>query len=321
MVRAEIELQYAHSVDFFRVDFHSATAFRTPPSFSQICLDPDTPPLPDALLEAAAYTSPTSLLQLSCAAIDCFNIFYRVHRLALAISSHWFRRVDRLTISNLLYETEYIVLSVPDCSRDFLDFDLETHEEPSEDYDGRRCMADGASVVEALLAAVQIFIYASLRELPTKVKIFSILLERLRVALDRPNTSMLDVWKREKNVEILLWVIVIACSTAPPCGRSWWIGRLSEVCNELGIKGELELERALLRVAWTDVFFGDMLNSIWEEVCMFNTMVQTSEGRHSCSRGQSQDSEDTIDPQLLEDIPSQPIEYDRGRWRVKGWYI
>jgi hypothetical protein len=211
---------------------------------------------------------------------------------------------------------------VPDYSRDFLDFDLETHDEFVVDYEERKLMADGASVVEALLAAVQIFIYASLRELPPKVKIFNILLERLRVALDRPTTSMLEAWKREKNVELLLWVIVVACSVAPSWGgRNWWISRLSEVAQELGIKGELELERALLRVAWTDVFFGDMLSSIWEEVCVYNAMIQRSEVYLSRSRGQSQDSEDTIDPRLLAEMSSQPIEYDRGRWRVKGWYI
>jgi hypothetical protein len=57
-----------------RVDFHTAAVFRTAPTFPLIRLDPDTPSLPDALLEEAAYTSPTCLLQLPVAAIDCFNI-------------------------------------------------------------------------------------------------------------------------------------------------------------------------------------------------------------------------------------------------------
>ncbi|KAF2187900.1 hypothetical protein K469DRAFT_568299 [Zopfia rhizophila CBS 207.26] len=249
------------------VDFHSSTAFHTHPSFPEIRLDPDTPPLPDALLEYAAYTSPTSLLQLSVASIDCFNIFYRLHRLALAISNHWLPKVDELTLSNLLYETEYIILSVPDYSRDFLDIDLEPKEGLDEGREERAATADGASVVEALLAATQIFLYASLRELPPKAKIFSILLDRVRVALDRPNSNILDVWRREKNLNTLLWVLVVACSLAPTWGgRMWWTGRLADVVKELGIHGEMDLETSLQRVAWTDIFFGEKLGSIWAEV-------------------------------------------------------
>ncbi|KAF2034222.1 hypothetical protein EK21DRAFT_97672 [Setomelanomma holmii] len=235
------------------VDFHTAAAFHTTPSFPQIRLDPDTPPLPDKILEEAALTSPTSLLQLSIGAVDCFNIFYRLHRLALAASSHWSPYVDRLTLSNLLYETEYTILSVPDRSRDFLDFDLETKTERGADFRVRQNTAHAASVVEALLAAAHIFIYAALRELPTNAKIFSILLERLRITVARPSVCTVHVWRQEINLEMLLWMLVVACSIAPPDGgRIWW--------------SRFDLEKLLQRVAWVDTYFNGVLGGIWEEV-------------------------------------------------------
>ncbi|KAH7084150.1 hypothetical protein FB567DRAFT_528483 [Paraphoma chrysanthemicola] len=249
------------------VDFHTAAAFHMPPSFPQIRLDPDAPPLPDKVLEKAALTSPTSLLQLSMAAIDCFNIFYRLHRLAIAASSYWRSQVNPLTLSNLLYETEYIILSVPDCSRDFLDFDLETKPERDKDLQDRDNTAHAASVVEALLAAAQIFVYAALRELPTNAKIFAILLERLRIAVARPSICTIYVWKKERQLHMLLWTFVVACSVAPAgeC-RSWWIERLTDIIVDMKIRSRFDLEMVLQRVAWVDTYFNSVLGAMWEEV-------------------------------------------------------
>ena len=163
-----------------------------------------------------------------------------------------------------------MILSVPDYSRDFLDFDLEPRPEQDAEYHERAELADAASIVEALLAATQIFIYAALREIPPTVNLFGILLERLRVALDRPSICMVNVWTKAKNMNILLWVIVMALSVADAksCGkrRTWWVGRLSELANNLDIRSHTELEQVLETVAWTDAYFTGMLPRIWEEV-------------------------------------------------------
>ncbi|KAH8723709.1 hypothetical protein GQ44DRAFT_828094 [Phaeosphaeriaceae sp. PMI808] len=249
------------------VDFHAATIFRTQPSFPQMCLSTNTPPLPDGLLEEAACTSPTSPLQLSIAAIDCFNIFYRLHRLALAACTQWRDGVDRLALSELLYESEYIILSVPDRSRDFLDFDFESDQERTEDYAAGEKVANAASIVEGLLAASQIFIYAALRDIPIQARIFSILLERLYTAIARPPVLIIAVWKEERNLNMLLWSLIVACSVVKPgVERVRWIRFLGEVMIELEIKSLFDLETALQRITWVDYYFGNVLRRIWEEV-------------------------------------------------------
>jgi len=303
-----------------RVDFHTATVFRTAPAFPLIHLDPDTRPLPDALLEEAVCTSPTSLLQLSVGAIECFNIFYRLHRLALAISARWICKVSRLAFSTLVYETEHMILSVPDYSRDFVDFDLETRDEQDEDCEERRMLADGASVAEALLAAAQIFVYAGLREIPAQAKIFGVLLERLRVAIDRRNEFMIGIWRKAKHLNTLLWVLVVASSVAVESHeRRWWISQLSDVAAELGIASQTELEGFLTRVAWTDVFFGAALESVWAGSRMAR---HTRERGHEAGDGEGNGDGDgdgdgygdgkTIDPRLL---------LGKGRWKVSGWHV
>jgi len=312
-----------------RVDFHTAAAFHTPPSFPQIRLDPDAPPLPDKLLEEAACTSPTSLLQLSLAGIDCFNIFYRLHRLALAASSHWIEKVDRLTLSNLLYETEYIILSVPDYSRNFLDFGSSSSNEQDDD---RQRAAHTASVIEALLAAAQIFVYAALRDIPNNAKISTILLERLRVAVARPIVCTIHVWKKERNFNMLLWTFVVACSVAPHgAGREWWIRQLVDIMIEMNIKNRFDLEIALQSVAWVDTYFNSVLGGIWEEVAQHrgarimghrSTMVDQPLSR-------------PVDPGLFDariwesqlgDVTgehgsAESVGYEKGRWEVDGWCI
>jgi hypothetical protein len=174
-----------------------------------------------------------------------------------------------VTLSNLLYETEYIILSVPDYSREFLEFDRDTGKEQDEHYQLREHAADAASVVEGLLAASQIFVYAALRDIPTNAKIFTIILERLRVAVARPLVNIVRVWTKERNINMLLWTFVVACSVAQQDGRrEWWIRQLVEVVVALDIQSRSDLEFALQSVAWVDTYFNSVLGEIWEEVSL-----------------------------------------------------
>ena len=323
-----------------RVDIHTATAFRTPPSFPKINLDPSAPPLPDALLEDAAYTSPTSPLHLRVASIECFNIFYRLHRLALAISSKWITQVSRLTFSNLLYEMDYMLLSMPDHSRTFLDFDLETKDEITEDHAERAALADAASVTEGLLAAAQIFVYAALREVPPRARLFSILLERLRVALDRPGICTIRVWKDVKNSNLLLWALVVAASVAPAEGdRRWWVGKVCEVGRDMGVRSLKQLEGVLERVAWTDVFFGEGLAGVWQQVREVGRAMEVQgycehlgeggigglekDGVHGGSLGDGVSGVSPGNGDGYEDREDEDegLEFDAGHWLMEGWDV
>jgi hypothetical protein len=194
-----------------------------------------------------------------------------------------------------------MILSIPDYSRDFVDFDLATVDEQDEDYEERKMMADGASVAEALLAAAQIFVYAALREVPPRARIFRVLLERLRVAIDRPNVCKLALWRKARNLNTLLWVLVVASSVATaPSERTWWISELIDVVADLGIASQAELEGFMTRVAWTDVFFGAAIEGVWTESC------KSEENREG---GRERVGACTIDPRLLGKA-CPPVEFE-----------
>lgn len=257
-----------------RLDFHTSNAFHTPPSFPYILFNsPNTPPisgLPDQLLEIAALTSPTSPLQLSLDAIPCFNVFYLLHRLGLAVSPHWLPRIDRVVLSNLLYEVEFAILGVPDYSRVFLDVDNEVTRaqiEPHIVNDGAsRNHADAASLVEALMSACQIFVFGALRELPRTAKIFAILLDRLRRALDRPGVRAMDIWRREGNANLLVWAYILGYSVCAGAARGWWVRGLVVCMLELEVRTREELQVVLKHVAWVDGYFDGVVGEIWEEI-------------------------------------------------------
>lgn len=206
-------------------------------------------------------------------------MFCNLQRLALCISTPWTQYINRRTLSNLLYETEYNILSQPDLSRVSLDFDHGSRKSPDIHavFKSGVITADQASVVEAILAAAQIFVYAGLREIPPNARIFGILLSRLKIAVDRPSALLIYIWNDQKNLNVLLWVLVIASIIAPPIldfrthergasTRAWWVAQLTIVAIEIGVETETQLAEHMRRVAWTDTLFGSHLPNIWRDV-------------------------------------------------------
>lgn len=228
-------------------------------------------------------------------------------------------------MSNLLYETEYLLLSIPDYSREFLELNLDSVEGREEEkYTEKRSNADAASVVEALVASTQIFMYAALREIPRKAKIFGILLDRAQVALRSPQESTITVWERERSLNLLLWVLLVACSVVPlDDGRSWWISMISEVMEKLIIIGKGELEQAVKRVSWTDTFFDGLLQRVWEEVSQLRRERMSQQSSKHCSINTGTAEELDFESQLwnFADGVDPSVEFEGGQWKVDGWFV
>lgn len=217
---------------------------------------------------------------------------------------------------------------MPDYSRDFLGFDLDTTIERDEDYQTREDKAHASSVVEGLLAASQIFIYAALRELPTNAKIFHILVDRLRVALARPSVCNMHVWKKEGNLNMLLWTVTVGCSVAAPGeGRAWWIRNLVEIMIKLDIKTRFDLEMAMQNVAWVDTYFSSVLGGIWEEASQQCRAKVKGHCRAMVDQPLSRPVDATLlgermwEAQIGGDFGERDVNYDGAGWNVDGWFV
>lgn len=184
------------------------------------------------------------------------------------MSDEWIGEVSREGVGKGLYEVGYMLGRVEDYSRGYLDFDLakKVNSEDDEDYRARAAEADASSIVEALVSACQIFLYAALRGVPVRARLFAILAERLRGAVERPGVDTVHVWREYKNENLLLWAMVVGALVVGEVERRWWVERVGVVAREMGAWGVEEVEGVLGRVAWMEGGFGEGLGGLWREV-------------------------------------------------------
>jgi hypothetical protein len=88
----------------------------------------------------------------------------------------------------------------------------------------------------------------------------------MRRALDRPGIRARDIWRREGNVNSLVWVYVLGCSICARAAREWWIRGLVGCMLELEMRTREDLEVVLKRVAWVEGYFNGVVGEIWEEI-------------------------------------------------------
>lgn len=231
-----------------RAEYHSAAAGRRLPCFQYCSVDADKH-FPDALLEQAAITSPTSALNIPRHRFEVFNIIYRLHRLGLAISLEWFSQVSRLVISDRLHEVEYLILK-------FL----------AKNYTSRCDDADleNESISEAIILAGHIFLFGAIRVVPTPMKIFDIFLARLRVALD--NTKS-ETWQELSLQDLRLWVLFIgavASQVRPEILEYFVVQITADLVSRPVAKSTLE--HKLKGTAWADDYCRQPLDKLWTDL-------------------------------------------------------
>lgn len=264
------------------------------------------PPFPAELLQEAAREPPISFSGLSFWVAELHDILSRLRQLALAASppAQWAERLDRRTTCYLLYEMEYLALSIPDLSQEFRSYDIGLpmigQYTDSFSANSEKMHADDASIVEALVASVQTFVFAAVRGVPPKARIFQILLERLKRALDRRDTDVTEIWRRRNGLQVLLWIHVVAYSVARHGGDGgWWVEQLAELVGELGVYSEEDWRMRLGRVAWIESYFKDVLEELRADA---NVHLDDLYGNRGAGIGDSGVTEDLVTPSLPEEM-------------------
>ncbi|KAF1992238.1 hypothetical protein K402DRAFT_344394 [Aulographum hederae CBS 113979] len=242
---------------------HFSAAHRTLPVHQYLPISP-TLSYPPALLVHAAASTPNCLLNLSLNGPQVFNIYYRIQQIGLAASSQWLPTVNRVVIADALLAVEYLVLRMD--ARDEgsgegfvqggVDVDLELDV----------IDADAKAVVEALMAAAQIFLYAGIRLVPIVLRIYSLLVSRLRDALGQ--LRLWEVWERECGGRPLLWVLFMGCLAGQKRGPwQWFVAQSASVAETLGLETPEDYKELLKTIAWTDHgMFDEVAEHVW--TCM-----------------------------------------------------
>jgi hypothetical protein len=176
---------------------------------------------------------------------NIYNIFRRLHILAVASSSEWeaVRNTDadfRFALSNMMLNTEYDLLA--------LSYQLKSEISPSDT--GKVNLFD---VCDCLCVAGQIFHYAGLRIMPLGTRVVDLYISRLRRALH--SEALIDNWRAHACWESLLWTLAVTATAAN--GRSEYLPAMIELrklCGMMGIGDVDEMVAKLKGFAWNDSF-------------------------------------------------------------------
>jgi len=228
---------------------------------------PSNEGFPDELLEQAALTSPTSLLNLSKYGCEVYNIVRKLHQLSLAASPGFLVNAHRVVISNQLYQTEYEILS-------FLA--LPSSESKPE------VESEVLSIAQCIIFASQIFSFCAIRVVPLELRIYDIFLNRLKTTLEATEANS---WEHQGLGDARLWTVFMGLVAAQTRKEflDWFVIQMTMMLKEKTLEKEA-LEQILRRFAWLGSLCREPLNRFWDEFVILDGSLE--ESLH-------------IDPQLL----------------------
>lgn len=217
-----------------------------------------TADFPDGVLLEAAKSAPTPILNIPSYGFEIYNILHRIHLLGIAISRPWLAIVNRIAVSNTLYEAEYDMLALS--------------AKLAESSPGQ---GNDTSIANALLVTSQIFGYGILRSLPFLTRTIELFLQRLIAELDQD--ELLETWKDQCSLEALLWVICIGLlASVESSSRNWFKVRMIRVMQLLQVTDFADLEDILMGYAWSD-FCRFHFEPLWNKVYTTGVIQESQE--------------------------------------------
>ena len=186
-------------------------------------------------------------------------IFTNLRVLSFDLDPDHILHVDRLKASNVIYTTEYDLLSLNKVHADDL--------EPSE------CLYSFETV--PLKTAAHLYLYLVIREVPLSSALVYRLAQRLQQSLE----EQLPGWwnSNAERQTWLLWMLFIGgIAAAGSIGRWWFVRELGNTCRMLGIWSGDAFREGLKQVLWQEAWCEDHCMVLWQEVSAFEELEGSS---------------------------------------------
>ncbi|CZR53411.1 uncharacterized protein PAC_03289 [Phialocephala subalpina] len=251
-------------------DFCFSNVWNIQPSFPRLPSIPPTSPIPTSLstdLESEQLKA-SHLLGASSPIIPIISNLRTLTHLLSSSNSSSHTKSARMHASDLIYDTEYSLLALnpPSLDPDSFNFALSN------------CAFTFESL--PLRTALHLYLYLSIRLVPTSSELVRKMVARLRDALE----EVKEWWESNEKKMWLLWILFVgAVATRRELEERWWfIDELRRLCTEMRIWDVQNLKAMLRGVLWEEEWCGEKAEAIWEEVVAQGKSMYEVDSRILC---------------------------------------
>jgi len=124
-------------------------------------------------------------------------------------------------------------------------------------------LAPGWKVVKMFAYTSLIHIYISLHELPSGLRIFDVLSQRLQLLLQGEELQTM----RDKAPIVALWILLMGgFGAAKPGNRKWYASQVVDLGKSRGLEGEMCIPRVLGSFMWSKRYLGVACLRFWNDL-------------------------------------------------------
>ncbi|KUJ17967.1 uncharacterized protein LY89DRAFT_732670 [Mollisia scopiformis] len=249
-------------------DFCFANVWNIQPSFPRL---PSTPPNSPTsspslrILESDPdlyILKPSHLFGSSSPIIQIINNFRTLTRLLPPSQTPSLPKSVRMHASNLIYDTEYSLLALNPPSSTPDSFSL--------------ALSNCGFVFESLplRTALHLYLYLSIRLIPTSSELVQSMLLRLKDSLEQ--LGIVEWWESDEERRIwLLWIFWVGAVAAKSEERWWFVSQVGRLCAEMNIWDVKRLKETLRRAVWEEEWCGNLAERVWDDFITQTAEVQT----------------------------------------------
>jgi len=222
-------------------DFCHANVWDQRPAFSRLCLS-----LPLQRVNTASLRKELDSSGIFDLGSSIVEIIQDLRILSKELDPEHIAYINRLSISNLIYNVEYELLLLNEPR--FSDFSIQSY-----------------SMLLPLKIALHLYLYLIIREIPNTAQLIGRLSQRLQDVLE-PQIPGFWTFNLERK-SWLLWILFVgSMAVTTPSEIYWFTKGIQTICKMLGIDSQQSLLSCLKRCVWQENSCSNHCALVWEQV-------------------------------------------------------
>jgi hypothetical protein len=243
-----------------RSDFCFSNVWNIQPSFPRLPSTPPTSPIPTpiSLDTEADQLKSSHLFGTSSPIIPIISNLRTLTHLLPPSQVASLSTSARMHASNLIYDTEYSLLSINPPSPSL----------PSLSVALSKCAYTFESV--PIRTTLLLYLYLSIRLVPSSSELVQAMVLRLRDSLEQ--IGIMDWWESDEDRRVwLLWILWMGVVAVRGEERLWFLSELGRLCAVMEVWDGETLRGSLKKVVWEEEWCGGRVDEIWDDIMSWRT--------------------------------------------------